>query len=76
MSKQWSVTLPITGYVVVEVETDDDGDEEDAIETALSSEVSIKDVQEWETLRRVNQGNVCYCMSPWEAEAECLDDED
>jgi hypothetical protein len=62
--KSWSVTLPIAGhaYLTVEAET-----EEEAIEQALN-EVTIDHIETWEAVERFNQGNVCYCPLPWEAE--------
>lgn len=66
--KTWSVTLPIGGhaYLVVEAET-----EEEAIEKA-ETVVTLTDIEEWETLSRVNSGNVCHFPSPWEIEVECI----
>jgi hypothetical protein len=62
--KSWSVTLPIAGhaYLTVEAET-----EEEAIEQAFN-EVTIDHIETWEAVERFNQGNVCYCPHPWEAE--------
>jgi hypothetical protein len=63
--KSWSVTLPVAGhaYVTVEAET-----EEEAIEKAFNN-VTIDNLESWEAVERFNQGNVCYCPHPWEAEA-------
>jgi hypothetical protein len=63
--RTWSVTLPIAGhaYLTVEAET-----EEEAIEAALN-EVALDHIETWEAVERFNQGNVCYCPHPWEAEA-------
>jgi hypothetical protein len=63
---QYNVVIPIAGHIYKTVEADS---EEDAIEKAMES-VSIDDIGGWETLRQFNRGNVCYCPSPWEAEAE------
>ena len=65
----YNVTIPIAGHAFKTVEADS---EEEAIEKAME-EVSIDEIDEWGPLMRFNQGNVCYCPSPWEAEAE-LDD--
>lgn len=67
----YRVTVPIAGHhtVMVEAET-----EEEAIEKAMDTDMSDGDF-EWEALEQFHQGNVCYCPSPWEAEAE-LEDED
>jgi hypothetical protein len=67
----YGVTLPITGNAYVEVEADS---EDDAINAALEV-VELKDLQDWEALKRVNMGNVCYAMQPWEAESQLLDEE-
>lgn len=65
MIKTWSVTLPIAGHAVVTVEA---GDEETAIAEAFNI-VTLADVEVWEALEQFNQGNICYCPQPWEAEA-------
>lgn len=67
---QWNVVLPIAGNVEVSVEAQD---ENSAIETALEI-ATLDDVSGWEALREFNQGNVCYCPHPWEAEATIEDD--
>lgn len=54
---KYEVTLPISGYVVVEVEA---ADEQAAIETALDG-VSDKDqIEEWSAHEYVLRGNVWY----------------
>lgn len=63
---QYNVTLPIAGHAYVSVEADN---EESAIEAALE-QVTLGHIEEWEALKRLNMGNVCYCPQPWEAEAE------
>lgn len=68
----YQVTIPIAGHAYVEVEADS---EDAAIEQAISK-VEFNDIESWEALQQFNQGNVCYCPSPWEAEAECLDEEE
>jgi len=62
----YNVIIPIAGHAYKSVEADS---EKEAIELAMS-EVTIDDIDEWEALTRFNQGNVCYCPSPWEAKAE------
>lgn len=64
--KTWLVKVPIAGHAntVVDAET-----EEEAIALAIDT-VHLTDVDEWEALRQFNQGNICYCPHPWEAEAE------
>lgn len=62
----YSVTLPITGVAYVDVEAES---EEEAILKAFD-ECTIENIDLWEPLRRVNQGNICYAMQPWEATAQ------
>jgi len=64
--KRWSVQVPITGFVVIEVEADD---EESAIDAALEASPITDDIQEWEMHRYTNRGNVAY-GSCTEANAE------
>lgn len=70
--KRWSVAVPFTGVVYVEVEADD----EDAAIDAAMDEASlmgddgrINDTIEWEAHRHVVRGNVCYAHTR-EASAE------
>lgn len=66
----YGVTLPVTGKAYIEVEA---ASEEEAIEKALdSTDLTIENIQEWEAVERINEGNVCYAMHPWDAEAEDL----
>lgn len=66
MSKRtYGVTLPIAGHAYVIVEADN---EDDAIIEAMNI-VEMKHIESWEALDQFNQGNVCYCPQPWEAEA-------
>ncbi len=64
--KRWSVSVPFTGYVVVEVAADD---EKSAIEKALSSDLDIHDCEECEFHDVIVGGNVFYGVQN-EAEAE------
>lgn len=64
MKRIYSVLVPIAGHAHVTVEADD---EESAIDLAMQ-EVTTDHLEDWEALRRFNQGNVCYCPSPWEVE--------
>jgi hypothetical protein len=61
----YSVTVPFAGHMVIEVEAES---EEAAIEKAIE-EVTSEHIEGWEPLEHFNQGNVCYCPQPWEAEA-------
>lgn len=63
----YNVTVPIAGHVTIKVEAES---EEEAIEQALDSTVSEDNEIQWELLERFNDGNICYCPQPWEAEAE------
>ena len=63
---EYNVTIPIAGHIYKTVEADS---EAEAIDKAMES-VSIDDLGDWEPLIQFNRGNVCYCPSPWEAEAE------
>ena len=64
MKRTFQVTIPFAGHMVIDVEAES---EEAAIETALN-EVTLDHIDSWEPLERFNQGNVCYCPHPWEAE--------
>ena len=58
MSKNYDVTLPITGTIVVSVDADS---EEDAIEKALHCNGLISDnIESWEVHERICRGNVLY----------------
>ena len=63
--KTYEVTIPIVGMAFVTV---DAASEEDAIHEALAV-AGPEDVSEWEALRHVVRGNVCY-VSPSSARAE------
>ena len=74
MSKSYVVTIPIAGHAVVYVNANN---AEEAIEAAMSSDqLTIKSIESWEAIERFLEGNVCYCPQPWEAEAECQDEEE
>jgi hypothetical protein len=64
--KTYSVTLPIAGHAFLEVEA---SSEAEAIEKAMEV-VTMDHIESWEALDQFNRGNVCYCPSPWEAEAQ------
>lgn len=71
--RKYNVVLPIAGNAHVTVDAAES--EAEAIERALEA-VTIDDIDEWEPLRQFHKGNVCYCPSPWNAEAEPADDDD
>jgi hypothetical protein len=54
---RWSVQIPVSGYVEVEVEA---SSKDEAIDVGMQQEVGSEDIVEWETLRHVTQGNVFY----------------
>lgn len=65
MSKHtYQVTIPFAGHMVIEIEAES---KEAALEKALE-EVTADNIETWEPLERFNEGNVCYCPHPWEAE--------
>ncbi|AGH31861.1 hypothetical protein VPIG_00003 [Vibrio phage PWH3a-P1] len=56
--KNYEVLVPITGYIIVEVEADN---EKEAIEKAFESdELNIDNINEWDTHEAIVQGNVFY----------------
>jgi hypothetical protein len=74
MSKQeteepyFEVTIPIAGHVRLTVQAKDkQAAIAKAFEDCGDGEAS------WEALTTFNQGNVCYCPSPWTAEAVKVD---
>lgn len=60
----FGVTMPIGGHAYVEVEAET---EEQAKELAMD-QVSLTDIDGWEILDPVSQGNVLSFPSPWEIE--------
>jgi hypothetical protein len=68
--KNYYVILPIAGHITVTVEAEN---EKDAIQKALETDVSVNDIDEWQTMEKFHSGNVCHCPSPWEATAEECD---
>jgi hypothetical protein len=56
---RYSVQLPVTGYVIKEVEADS---EESAIEAAMAEGSELSDIEEWNTHKRVAYGNVCSAI--------------
>lgn len=70
MPKTYSVCLPISGYVAVQVEAED---EESAIEAAMKEDVGALDIEEWQTHKKIVEGNFFY-GSLARATAELIDD--
>ena len=68
--KKYGVSIPIAGYVYIEVEADS---EEDAIDKAFDKGYEDKDIAEIEMFDKLIEGNVCnvYCT---EASAEEIEE--
>jgi len=66
---RYEVTLPVHGYIVVEVEADN---EKAAIKTAACFDWNVEDVQELNAYTRIVEGNVVY-VTPYHAEVEELE---
>ena len=54
---KYNVMLPITGYVVVEINA---ASEKVAIAAALEKDFDIEQIEEWEVHEQVEEGNVSY----------------
>jgi len=68
---RYSVRLPITGYVLTEVEA---ADEKAAIKKALNEgDFTNNDIEEWEVHEQTVRGNVAY-GSCTQADAELIGD--
>lgn len=67
------VTIPIAGHLMVEVEATS---ESEAKDLAFDEATLDQHLGNWEMLDRFNQGNVCYCPSPWAVEVERVEDEE
>jgi hypothetical protein len=66
--KTYTVTVPIAGHIVLEIEAESAAE---ACEAALSSEqLTADNIETWEALEAFNTGNVCHCPSPWKITAE------
>lgn len=68
---EFNVLVPFAGHIAVTVEAES---EDEAIIAAMDA-ATLDNVESWEVLERFNRGNVCYCPSPWEAEAEMQDED-
>lgn len=69
--KTYSVALPITGVLVLDVEA---SSEEEAIDKAMD-EATLDHLEEWEAHKKIVQGNVFYGNQN-EAEAMLVDEDD
>ena len=66
----YSVTIPIAGHVVLEIEASSG---KEAIDKGMQK-AAESHIDEWQCLEQFNSGNVCHCPTPWKAEAEELRD--
>lgn len=66
MKREYHVTVPIGAHAFLTVVADS---EEDAVDRAME-EVTLEHVEDWDVMREVNRGNVCYFPSPWEIVVE------
>ena len=55
--KDYFVRLPMAGIASVQVEADS---EEEAIEKAMLSEITIDNFEEWDVFGSICTGNVCH----------------
>lgn len=69
--KIYGFRVPITAVANIEIEANS---EEEAREK-IFDEITLRHVEEWEPLQRVNQGNVCYAMQPWSIELDYVSEE-
>lgn len=67
--KRWVVTVPVAGHLTFEIQA---STEAAAIEKALHTSPDLGELT-YETLTSFHKGNVCYCPSPWKAEAEVIE---
>lgn len=64
--KEFCVTVPICGYAVIMVEAEN---EEEAKQKALEGRITIDDIESWEPLEQIVEGN-CFNGMQNEIEAE------
>lgn len=56
--KEYTVLVPITGYVEVVVEAEN---EQEAIDMAMDDEdINLDNVMEWDMVKHITEGNVFY----------------
>lgn len=55
--KRYGVTLPIKGYVYLELKATS---EKHAIELAFQKEVTVKDIEEWETVQKGGEADEAF----------------
>lgn len=56
----YTVKLPISGYVMVNV--DDAESAEAAIDQALATPPSTSSIEEWDVHQHIVQGNICFAI--------------
>lgn len=72
MAKYYSVLLPISGYIALEVEAED---EAEAIKNALESKYDINDIEEWSAHEAVVEGNFFHGLKN-HAEVQYIGEDD
>jgi hypothetical protein len=75
---KYSVIVPFSGHIEVSVEATD---AQEAIDTAFELDIRIEisgdggpRIEDWEMHRHVGRGNLCEFSSPWDAEAEEIEE--
>lgn len=71
---RYSVMVPIAGHIIVDVDAENEDDAKN--KALLSDDLTLKNIHGWEALEQFNQGNVCFCPSPWEIDVEELETEE
>jgi hypothetical protein len=66
----YSVKLPISGYVLADVEA---ASEKEAIQKAMDHDFRLADIEEWQVMEYLSQGNISYASCN-EASAEKVED--
>jgi hypothetical protein len=56
--KEFSVRIPVTAYVEILVEAED---EDEAIDKAFDT-ATLNDVVEWDLHKKICEGNVCHAL--------------
>ena len=57
---RYLVTMPVVGYIEIEVEAQS---KEEAWKVA-DSNIDVDDIVEWDTVKHVSKGNVCFHPRP------------
>ena len=64
----FKVPISAVAYIEIEAETEEEAREK------IFDQVELGHIEEWQALERVNQGNVCYSLRPWEIELDYEDE--